>query len=202
MDNTLQIIVDFVEGRMNGKEFEQQVYNNPAIEALLADESLTWGNTYVKTNPYYFIIALNYDDPGDLLNAQGAMELFLQRKNVPFKQTSTYSDDYGLLLDAQPRWLHVDSRYIKERILPDAGDRVGEDLKQWLSARLRELFRYYKKPPAWIQSPAWPIGASGQPLFFLGQIKLRDCELFHDEAAVYVFLDTTSGQTETVIQVF
>jgi hypothetical protein len=35
---------------------------------------------------------------------------------------------------------------------------------------------------------------------FLGQIDLPDCDLFHDEAAAYVFLDPAAGATQTIIQ--
>jgi hypothetical protein len=171
------------------------------LESFLKDESLTWWDTYIKTNPYDFLLWLNYGDPGDLLSAAGAMELFLQRKGVRANPTHRYADLFELLQAAQPNWLGLDTRYLAQSVLPDAGDLQGEQLKDWLSERLRSLFRYCKKPPSWIQSPAWPIGDNG-PLVFLGQINLKNCELFHDEAAVYVFIDPQSGQTQTVIQVY
>jgi hypothetical protein len=201
MEPALQILLDFVEGRMTAKEFEQQVYHNPDVERLLSDETLMWGHTYIKTNPYYYLIELNYDDPGDLSNAQGAVELFLQRKGIPFRHDTSYSEQFNLLLDAQPKWLDVDTRYLTQNVLPEAGERTGDELKQWLKARLKELFRYRKKPPTWIQGPAWPIGENG-PFYFLGQIKLDDCPLFHDDGAAYLFVDPTSGETKTIIQLY
>ncbi|KAA0140876.1 hypothetical protein FYZ48_06280 [Gimesia chilikensis] len=195
-----QIILDFVEGRIDSKDFEQHVYNDSRIEDLLKDDSLSWHDCYIKTNPFDFIICLNYDDPGGVLNAQGAMEMFLQRKGIQFQPSTEHSDLYELMLDAQPKWLCADSAYLKS-LLTDAGEMKPAELKKWLREKLLELFKYYKKPPRWIQNPAWPINENG-PMYFLGQIKLADCELFHDEAAAYLFIDTTSGVTETVIQVF
>lgn len=197
----LRVALDFVEGRISAKEFEQKLYFNQEIEALFKDDSLRWHGTYIKTDPYHFLIELNYDSPDDVLNAQGAVELFLKDRGVAFKRTPAYSDFYELLLSAQPIWLDVDTDYLKDHILPAAGDRQGEDLKTWLEVRLRELFCFAERPPEWIQSPAWPIGENG-PMFFLGQIKVENRELFHDEAAAYVFLDPVSKATRTIIQVF
>lgn len=201
MDEALQTALDFVEGRITAKEFEQKLYSDSAIEALFKDASMHWHDTYIKSNPYDFLIWLNYDAPDGVLSAQGAVEFFLKKRNIPFKRATVYSEFYDLLLSAQPKWLAVDTAYLKERILPEAGDRQGKALKEWLKAKLKDLFRYNKTPPKWIQSPAWPIGENG-PMYFLGQVKIENCELFHDEAAAYVFLDPVNGATKTVIQVF
>lgn len=201
MQDAMQTILDFVEGRMASEDFKQQVYNNSQIETLLSDESLTWHSTYIKTNPYYFIIERDFDDPGDLLSIQGALQLFLDKKQIAYSASAQYSDEFDILIDAQPRWLAVDAKYVKDHIFPDAGERTRKDLKKWLAEQFALRFRYNQKPPSWIQSPAWPIGDAG-PLYFLGQLKLKDCELFHDEAAAYVFVDTTTGETKTIIQVF
>lgn len=195
-----QIILDFVEGRINGKEFEQHVYNDNRIEELLTDDSLSWYDSYIKTNPFDFLIWQNYGDPGGVLNAQGAMEMFLRRKGIPFHRSTEHSDLYDLMLDAQPKWLGVDSAYLNG-LLADADEMKPAEMKVWLRQKLLQLFGYHKRPPKWIQSPAWPINENG-PMYFLGQIKLADCDLFHDEAAAYLFIDTTTGVKETVIQVY
>jgi len=113
------------------------------------------------------------------------MELFFQRRGVPVQPHCAASDHFCLLLAAQPRWLSVDTGYLQKYVLPEAGGRSGKALREWLRTRMEQLFRYYKKPPKWVQSSAWPISDNG-PMYFLGQIKLDDCEHFHDEAAAYV----------------
>lgn len=201
MNEALQTVLDFVEGRIDGKDFEKKVYSDPLMESLLQDETLKWHSTYIKNDPYHFLIGLDYNDPGDVLNAQGAMELFLERKDIPLIRATAHSNFQELLLAAQPGWLNVDTAYLQKHVLPDAGGLQGKELQTWLNVRLKELFRYHKKPPKWIQNPAWPI-TDNRPMYFLGQIKLDNCEHFHDEAAVYVFLDPSTGETRTVIQVF
>jgi hypothetical protein len=67
IDNATQTIVDFVEGRLSAKAFEQIVYNYPALESVLRDESLKWHDSYIKSNPYEFLIGLDYDDPAGRL---------------------------------------------------------------------------------------------------------------------------------------
>jgi hypothetical protein len=195
------MLLDFVEGRMSALDFEQKVYNDSTLESLLRDDSLHWHDTYIKTNPYEYLINLNYHDPAGVLNAQGAVGSFLNKRRIPFESASVYSEFYNLLLGLQPKWVNVESTYLKEHILPDAGDRNGKELKEWLKARLCELFRFHKRPPKWIQNPTWPINENG-PMYFLGQFKVENCELFHDTGAVYVFLDTKTGVTKTVIQLF
>jgi hypothetical protein len=201
MNGSFESLLDFVEGRTSAKEFEQRLYNDPSIELLLRDPSLRWHDTYIKTNPYEYLIELNYDDPGHILNAQGAIEAFLKKKSVPFDHTTIYSDFCNLLYKAQPKWLRADSNYLKSLIVAEGGGLNGEELLVWLTTRLRELFRYHKKPPKWIQSPAWPINQNG-PMYFLGWIKIEDCELFHDNGAAFVFCDQKTGESKTIIQMF
>ena len=86
-------------------------------------------------------------------------------------------------------------------IIARVGHLKGDKLQEWLTSRLRELFQYHKKPPRWVQNPAWPINDNG-PMYFLGQMKIEGCEVFHDDGAAYVFLDLKSGETKTIIQVF
>jgi hypothetical protein len=197
--DAVQVLIDFVEGRLSAPAFEQKVYYDAELERLLTDESLHWRKTYIKTNPYDFLIGLNYADPRGVLDAHGAVEFFLKYKAIPFQKASVYEDYYNLLLEAQPGWLDVDIKYLQDQILAKANGRQGGELKEWLRSHLTERFRYHKEPPKWIQSPAWPI-SDNEPLYFLGQITIEDCELFHDTTTVYVFLDTKSGETKTVMQ--
>jgi hypothetical protein len=200
VDDTLKVILDFVEGSITPTQFEQHVYNNPDLEALLKDEALRWRDTFIQTNPFDYLLPLDFGDLGDVLDAQGAMELYLQRRGIGYKRATSYSDPYDLMLRVQPRWLCVDPSYIATHILPTAGSRQGEELKKWLKGELLKRFQYHKRPPKWIQNPNWPINENG-PLVFLGQIDIKDSAHFHDDAAVYVFLDPTTGSRETVVQV-
>ena len=196
----LQFIIEFVEGRVDSQAFADRLYEDEALEQLLSDDSLEWGSTYIVTNPYYYCIEQDFSSAGGSLNAQGALELFLERKGVKFLPGRDVGKKYDLLLHVQPSWLDVDTKWLEQTVLSEAGDRSGKELGRWVRGRLKELFRCHKRPPRWLQSPAWPIGENG-PLYFLGQVALKDCEVFHDEAAAYVFIDPVSRATETIVQV-
>ncbi|AZB29315.1 hypothetical protein [Chryseobacterium balustinum] len=44
MTDDIKILVDFAEGRLSGKDFEQELYSNKKLEVLLSDEKnqLVW----------------------------------------------------------------------------------------------------------------------------------------------------------------
>jgi hypothetical protein len=132
------------------------------------------------------------------VNAHGVLAEWLDRHGVPHAPSTASRDLYDLLLQAQPGWLNVDSKYLQEAFLSRAGGRTGKELLQWLRGELRRAFRCVGQPPEWIQNPEWPIGPNG-PLVFLGQLEVR--KYFHDVGAAYVFHDPKSGECTTVLQV-
>jgi hypothetical protein len=196
--DALERVRSFVSGSLDAAAFEQLLYDDPAFERLFADDPDRPANSYVGRSLYQYMIGLDYSDPEDVLNAQGAMEEFLERKGIAVQSTDAYAKFYDLILTAQPRWLDVDARFVKERLMPEAGGRSGEELRHWLAQRLLQEFRFVTAPPHWIQNPEWPI-ENGRPLVFLGQLPVAG--YFHDEAAVYVFHDQTTGECRSIIQV-
>src|SRR5262249_6189697 len=50
-------------------------------------------------------------------------------------------------------------------IMSSSWQRLGQHGFE-IGSRLRELFRFHKKAPKWIQNPAWPINENG-PMYFL-----------------------------------
>ena len=188
----------FAEGTISALEFRDALYQGDDFQEFLEnDPNLRHGN-YVGDDVYLFLIERNYDDPGSALSAHGAVCDYLDRNEIEYQRSSKLSDDFGLLLDAMPKWLDVDTGYLKKHILPAAGELKGAALKKWLKAELRARFKFDSKPPRWIQSPAWPIGDQG-PFVFLGQVPVKN--YFHDTAAAYVFHDPATGECETIVQV-
>jgi hypothetical protein len=194
----LATIVDFVEGRLAVTEFEDLLYKDPALEALLCDDPKLPTKSYVGSSVHLYLLQLDYSDPGSVLNAHGAHRDWLDRRGVTYAASRDADGLYDIILSAQPKWLRVDASYVQEQFLSRAGQRSGRELRDWLRAELVKAFRYVAKPPKWIQSPAWPVGPNG-PLVFLGQVEVD--EYFHDVAAVYVFHDRATGECTTVMQV-
>jgi hypothetical protein len=191
-------VVGFVEGRVTPQAFERALQQDPAIEGLLTDDPALPPHTYVGKSVFLFVLELDLGDPGDILSAQGALSDWLTRHSVTHSRSSEPQEFYGLLLDVQPKWLDVDVKWLQDELVMKSGGLKGDALKQWLREQLTKRFRYLSKPPEWIQSPTWPIGANG-PLVFLGQVEV--CGYFHDDAAAYVFHDPASDECTTVIQV-
>jgi hypothetical protein len=199
MDEAIATIVAFVEGRMSATDFEKRLYSDPEIERALNDDPTLKPGTYVGTSTFLFVVQQDFASPAGVLNVQGALAQFLERRQVPVRPTEDYAELYDTILEAQPRWLGVPVEWVHKNLLPKAGERTGKELRDWLRGRFLELFTFCGKPPKWIQGPNWPIGENG-PLVFLGQLKIPD--YFHDEAAAYVFHDPKTGRCETVVQVY
>jgi hypothetical protein len=195
LSNELNIILDFVEGRTKTRQFEQLFYGNlKPFEAFFS---------YDPQRPddvpglYLFLVTLDYGDPDAVLNAQEMLANYLQRRGISFRATGEHADLTHILHAAQPEWLDVDAAWIQSEVLPEAGNREGDELRQWLENRLLALFQFIKSPPQWLQQPEWPIGPNG-PLLFLGVVDTEDY-LGHGEQ-VFVFYDTHDGTTSAVIQ--
>ena len=195
--DAITAIKAFVSGEMPTSEFEKALYRNPAIETLLAQEKAP---RYSQTGHtlFHYLIALHYDDPGDVLTAHGALQDFLENAGVAVVPSKDPSKLHQLLLSAQPKWLNADMTYLSS-LLASAPELPGPALKTWLRSRILERFRYASRPPRWIQAPNWPMGKEG-PMTFLGQVAVEN--YFHDTAAVYVFHDATTGECTSIVQMF
>jgi hypothetical protein len=199
MDDILATIRAFVSGELSPTGFRDALYSDDRFETFLENDPKLLPGNYVGRSVYQFLLMENYDSPGSVLNAQGALTDFMDRNGISYSRTSKYTDTYDLILEAQPRWLALDDKYVQDEILPNAGSRSCDELREWLADELLKRFQYVSKPPKWIQSPSWPIGRNG-PLVFLGQLNVND--YFHDAATIYVFHDQTTGEFQTVCQVY
>ena len=202
MSREIGFLKNFVEGKIDIKSFEKELYENNSLKTLLEDRSLNWAETYLKnTNPYLYLLELNYNDAGDRLNAHGTVELFLKNIGIEFNVNKQFSDEYDLILNAMPKYLDIDMEFIQKYIFPKDKNISKKEIKEYMKLKFREYFKYHNKPPQWIQNPEWII-KNDIPLFFLGQKEIKDCELFHDNGAIYIFIDVKTKEIETVIQLY
>lgn len=199
MLDPIDAIRQFVEGTFSPCAFRDALYGDDRFEMVLSDDPDLPTAHYVRQDggTYYFLLAQDFEDPGGVLNAHGALCEFLDRKGISYAKSNQFSDFYNLVLEAAPNWLDPNHKFVAEHIMPDAPDIPRPELRQWLSQRLLERFLCANQPPDWIQSPSWPVNADG-PLVFLGQVEIP--HYFHDLAAAYVFYDPKSGKCETIIQ--
>jgi hypothetical protein len=201
-EHALRAVTGFVDGKLDAVAFQAQLLETVDLfEELLDDSAELPQGSYIRaasSSTFHYLLELDLEDPGDVLNAQGALVDLLRRRGIDCEPTDNYEALFDLVSGAQPRWLDVETAWIKEHLLSGAGDRSGKELETWLREQFRARFRCLKEPPRWIQSPSWPI-RGGRPLVFLGQLEVTDH--FHDEGAVYVFHDPETGSCETIIQV-
>lgn len=196
MSSATSSVVGFVAGQLDTAAFEQLLYHDAATEQLLSRQPAP---RYAHTGHtlYHYLIALDLRNPADALNAQGALLEFLHAAGIPVTVSDKPAELHALLLAAQPKWLDVDPGYVAA-LLENAPPHAGKgERTRWLRATLLELFRYAKKPPRWLQAPAWPIGPQG-PLVFLGQLAVDG--YLHDHAAVYVFHDAHTNECRSILQ--
>ena len=129
---------------------------------------------------------------------EAAIKLYLQKKEIAFTYSNKTKINYNIFLTALPRWLNAPSEYFSAILDNDSLSKAEK--KEQIKAQVKKDFRCLKKPPKWIQDYNWPI-SNGKPLVFVGQLEL-DIEIFHDKGAVYVFLNTDTGEIETVKQFY
>jgi len=203
MEEALNFLKEFVEGKISGTELETALSENSRLEGVLSDDSLNWAGTYVSdTTPFLYLAELNLKTIVGCYNAQGLIQLFLTKKGISFSENKVYEERYSLILETQPKYIDADMVFVEKCILPAAeGLKVKSEIKQTIKERFKELFRYHTKPPRWIQSPQWVI-KEDQPLFFLGQFEIKDCQLFRDNGFVYLFVNGENGAIETVKQFY
>lgn len=193
----IDIILDFVEGRVEIAEFEQALYNDPEVEKALSDDPNRPRGGYVGASLYRWLLEQDLRRSGSVLDIHGELRDFLHRQGVPFTPVTDADDTYAAILNALPQWLSM-NEFISSELIPRSEGRRKAALTSWIRAEVKQRFRYVSRPPSWVQSPDWPIGPNG-PLVFLGQVAVLD--YFHDEAAVFVFHDPASGEFQTVVQV-
>ena len=202
MTDEIKILKNFVEGNLTDEDFEQQLYTNSALETLLSGHTINLHGTYLQhTTAFLYLAEQNYKSAAGRLNAQEAVKLFLTKIGTEATPSAKYSDDYDLVLGASPKYIDAAPGFIEKHIFPTDKTLSKADQKQFIKQRYAELFKYQTKPPEWIQNPDWII-KNDKPLFFLGQVEIKNCELFHDDGSVYLFVDTETGNIETIKQFY
>ncbi|PQA97778.1 hypothetical protein B0A69_00100 [Chryseobacterium shigense] len=202
MADEIQVLKDFVEGKISDQDFEQQLYTNSALEKLLSDSAINWHGTYLQeATAFLYLIGQDYKNAEGRLNAHETVKLFLNKIGIQFVTSTKPTDDYDLLLSTQPKYIEAEAGFIEKYIVPEDTSLSKADRKQYIKQRYAELFKYQTKPPKWIQNPDWPI-RNDKPLYFLGQLDIKKGDLFHDEGSIFLFIDAETGILETIKQLY
>lgn len=202
MAKEIQILTQFIEGNLSPKEFEQQLFTNPILETFLSAAVINWKGTYLEgTTVFLYLAEQDYNSSTGILNAQGTIELFFKKAGIEVTPSNRYVEEYNLISMLSPKYIDADSEFIEKYILPSDKTLSKSEQKQVIKNRYSELFKFQSKPPKWIQNPQWPI-KNDKPLFFLAQVDIKDCEFFHDNGSIYLFLDPETKTIETIQQFY
>ncbi len=192
----LDEITSFVEGRISLPSFMHRLEQDQAIQAVLEDDIVLRPYTN-NGNLLLYVLQQDPSSPAAQINVRDALSQFLLAKGRPHAVDKGTVELYDIILGQMPGWLGLPDFFLKQLAdkAADLPDRKA--VASMVKGEIGASFRCLKKPPKWLQSPAW-IVVDERPLVFVGQLDLG--QLKHDEAQVYVFFDEARGEIRTTIQ--
>lgn len=199
-EHAIQIMKDFVEGRIDIMAFKHEFDNYAIIKKTLESDPLCPQNTHYllpeDENIIRYLETMCWLKVSGQLNVWGEIRRFLLRYKYSFSPTKYYEDKHSFLLDIQPRWLDIlDEDFLYNEIISKAPAGLSKAKRiAWCKSKIKELFVFDKKPPLWIHSPEWPI-LDNKPLVFKKQVE-------HDAREVdFIFANPNTGEEHVVTHV-
>ena len=192
----LEIIRDFIEGRLSLQEFCTKLYNDEDLQETLSEDVSILPYTK-KGSLFEYVVGQDCSSLAAAVNVRDALSKFLHGKGVDHKADSSASETFRLILAASPSWLMLPDIYVEKlrviiRDIPEKKSKA-DTIKKHIS----EDFRFVGKPPKWLQSANWPFQEK-RPMIFVGQLNLGD--LLHDTAQIYVFFDELERKVHSILQ--
>ncbi len=202
MSKEIQILVDYVEGRLNISEFRKEFLHNESLKKKLRSRIRMDGDKWCNYKIYEYIskqinpMKNNWDNVAARYIVWIQLCIFLEYNKISFQHNYLkYDNDYDYLLDIQPSWLDIhDDQGIFDKIIAECPKELSKTKRiAWGKAQLKELFKYDKTYPRWVQDPEWPI-VDGIPLVFSHQSKEKK-----DDEHVYFYFYHPQTKEETVV---
>ena len=199
-EKAIQLMRDFVEGKVDIETFKCEFDNNPVIKLALANDPLCPPNIFYPLsyrNIVHFLEVTAWSKISEQCSVWRVIQGFLSRYSYPLSPTTHYVDRHVFLLNIQPSWLDItDDDFLSTHVISQIPEGLTKAKRiAWCKARLKELFRYDKSPPRWIQSAEWPI-LGGKPLVFRKQINNKA----DNERVDYIFYCPETGEEHIVTQ--
>jgi hypothetical protein len=191
----MNTIKQYLESEISDEKFFEELYKNQELQNILDAESSVPPYTNDGTL-LFFLLSGNIKDMRFIINAKDALREFLQKKGFEFNFSNNESEIYNLIMDVQPKWLDVESRYFSD-ITKNYKKDNKKEIKELIKNKIKNDFIYIKNPPKWIQSPNWPI-EDGEPLIFIGELDMGN--ILHDTSKIYVFYNKTKNVFKNIKQ--
>ena len=197
-------IVDYVEGRLSVVDFQKMFNEDRSLRNTL-NQPMDKKYGFVKN--YDFILAdmldkdpiyadRNWNTITLRRRVQAVLVAFLENFGVKFTLYSIYKEEFTLLLSIQPSWLRVQDDTLDSIVYEIPKDLSKTKQIAWGKQRVKELFKYDKSYPRWIQEAEWPI-VNGKPLVFSHQERIKG----DDWHVLYYFYDPDTKE-QTVVEQF
>lgn len=193
----ISIYLDLIEGRISMQNFWNECQKNENIKNVLAYDKKCrygiWAGDLLFEKNILKIVAYRsapYDcgwlkeitelfDTFDIEKLRSRSKLaykirwFLMVNNINFKFKNEDIEYCEYLYDILPNWLELGIEDL-EKILSHAPVELSKAKKQkWCKDKIKETFRYEKRPPMWVECSAWPI-IEGVPYVFKFQKKNKE----------------------------
>lgn len=198
-EKVINELIEFAEGRMTFKEFQQNYETNKDYSKLLEDVKPNDDFQYQKNKSinqclkfYKWSTALGKSV------VHSYIVRYLKYYNFEIQPTEEYLDKFKFISEIQPSYVDIEDEEFLNKIIEETPKEISKtNQKKWLKDRIRSIFRYDSKPPRWIQDPEWPI-VNGTPLVFKGQTK----EEKDDERVYYYFYNPDTKEEKVIIQFY
>lgn len=181
----LTIIKNFVGGKLPITEFKNICLSNSEFRSLIKGfQNCNIGKKY-NNEILNMVDNYNWKNYKQQYIIQLVFANFLINKDITnFKRTSIYREKACEYADLIPDWLSDDAMtYVDEEIIEKAPETLSEkEKKKWIKKRVKETFKYEKRPPEFAQEGMWPQDDEGNFLVFRKQKEKGDL-------VTYIFVD-------------
>lgn len=194
----LELIKNFVEGKLDINKFKDICLYNQEFRQQIKDcQNMNIGKQY-----NYEILKMLDSANWQNFSQQNKIHLiflfYLVDNNIrDFNETETYLQKARFYSDLIPDWLSDDAMtYVDEEIIEKAPENLSDkDKKKWIKQRIKETFRYEKKPPEFAQEGVWPRDEDGNFLVFRKQKEKGDL-------VTYIFVNPKTKQEIECEEIF
>ena len=173
-NQSIEAIKKFVTGEMDIKEFEPIAKNDEYILELVKSYAPLYKKKY--SSIYETMQRESWNNIFGQCVIHEEFHWLLVRLGIKVNLTMSYIKKVQKWYEIIPSWLSDDAcEWVDENII----DKLSDDLsdaqkKKIVKQKIKEIFRYEKRPPMWAQSGEWPQDEDGNFLTFVRQTEDGD----------------------------
>lgn len=194
----LEIIKKFVEGDLPIQQFKDICKSDSSMREFIKDyKDMNIGEKF-HYDMLDMIDNCNWNNVRQQFKVQIIFSDFLGFNNITdFSATDLYLNKFCFYNDIVPDWLSDDAmEYVDENIINKIpNDLSDKEKKKWIRKKIKETFKFEKRPPEFAQSGIWPKDEDGNFLVFRKQIE-------DGEKVIYTFVNPSTKQEYTFEEMF